>query len=370
MLRSFLLFYLLFSLILFRLPPWRQEAYPVVSFQWHFDLKKVSGLPIPAQWKNEPFNAVYAAGEDKKQELVLPDGRTIATDPEYLTFVPYLGSGYFQYKKVGDEIQFFSRDGELLWRKNYFSYPVSDHRGRLIFLLTGDGNRIDIIDGNGNPAGVRSISGNFTSDLDFAARASAGIVSFAGGQAYVVGETGKILYRFEADPPARPLFLKSCALGPDGKTAAVHYLAGDVDKIVILEGQTQDTGDSAPEAGVRTEIELQNVYPHLLHFAVNEHGLLLNAPDYARFYNNKGREIWNRKHGDQSVYRPVFADRNYFVFGQKDELLVVSADGVIVHAQKVNGFSGGSWRILPGREENEFAVESGSSIQYFRYADG
>lgn len=360
MLRLFPVFLLLFSAILFRFPAFHLSEPGSVQFLWFYDLTDGASTEFPSEWKNFPFNGV-AIHESKGTVIVQPEGRRIKIGEEERVSVPFLGGGYFRYMKVGKEIFYHSRESEILWRKPYFSYPVTDARGRIVMLLTGDSNRVDIVDSNGNPSGVKSIAGNFLTDYDFAVRAERAAACFASGDLHVIGESGRAVavYRHETD--IRPTFLKSCSISPDGSLLAFHMLEQDRDRIYIYR---VDEGSSRLKK--ETSIDLPVIYPHLLHFALNESGLLLSAPDILRFYSLNGKEIWSTKQESSGVYHPVYADRDFFVYGQAGRLIAADDRGRTVLEAPVFGAEQ-FWRILPSREEHEFAVDTGSSVQFFRF---
>ncbi len=279
--------------------------------------------------------------------------------------VPFLGDGYFRYFKVGKEVTFHDRRGELLWKKKYHSYPVTDHRGKLILLLTGDGNRVDIMDENGNLVGAKTVSGNFLTDFDFASRAVGAALSFAGGEAYVINASGAIAYKYRRESKGKPLFFKSIALGPDGSTAAVHILTHKGDRIVVL-GKPEE----GSKARVLHEIALKGVYPHLLHMAVGPKGvLLLAAPDFTAFYDDDGDLVWKNVVGKpaSTLYRPAYADQGFFVYGQGRRAVLVDDEG---RAMAVLNTDGTPWQVFPGKSKGEFALRDGKGIRFYRFGSG
>lgn len=366
---------------------------PAVPFVWQYDLRQGLESARPASLIGAtPFNLVYStlapesdpesAGEPGRF-LTGPSSPPIPLEKSDRIFAPFHGNGYFRYAKIGRELSFLGRNGEELWRKPYKAYPVSDAQGKLVLLLTGDNNRIDIIDPSGNPYGVRSVVGNFMTDLDFAARRSAAALVFSTGALTVLNEKGEAILSYNHESREQPLFIKSCAIGPDGRVVAIHMLAGDHDRILVLEIDS-DT-ESPEDYTVLREIDLKATYPHLLHFALNRYGLLLAAPDRTEYFalasgidarldgslentdTNTGSQQQSKPSAaSPPVYRAVFADRNYFVFGQQDVAVVLDKTGRSM-TRFVVGASG-PFRILPGPVERQFALHSPERIELYEFA--
>ena len=318
-----------------------------------------------------PVSPSPSLSQPRGRSIRLPGTRDIVLPPDALAAIPFLGFGYFRYAKVGSEVFFHGRSGELLWKRPLHSYPVSDYYGELILLLTGDGNRVDLLDRNGNSAGPGSVSGNFLSDYDFAARRSAAALVFGAGKLYVVDNKGQMIMRYTHEAAGKEdiLFFKSVALGPRANRAAIHYRRGKKDRLIILEnndGETVEIGEAT----------LPRVYPHVLHFAVNDGGVLLTAPDFTAFYDSDGDEVWKRPTPlkSEGIYRAVYAGRDFFVFGEKRRgvqvgdawrIILTDSGGRSVTRWPMKTKS--PWRILPGKKTGEFVVHTAEGLRFLKY---
>lgn len=350
----FLAALLVFTPVFFRLPAKTIEAPRTFSFVYQYNLDKDEGTPgeMPA------WNGVilpYTAFEGERTfKSPIKSRRLDASD---LAFAPFLGQGYFRYQKVGKEIQFYAAGGELLWRKPFQSYPVADHTGKLVLLLTGDNNRVEVLDWNGNPVGVKSVAGNFMTDVNFAARAAAACVVFGGGEIYLIDGEGNLKFSYNLPLTKRPRFVKSCAVMPDGQGMAVHALDGAEDALfVFLAKNGKAVGDWAAI--------LPEIIPQSVHMGVNEHGVLLAGRRSTTFYR-AGAPIWKREIPDQGGYRPVYADRDWFAVGTDRSVLVLDSRGRPLASVPVLGSA--SFRILPSSRPGEFAVQSNKAVTFYSY---
>ncbi|MBI3396271.1 MAG: hypothetical protein HY042_10590 [Spirochaetia bacterium] len=226
----FLLAFAVFAPIFFRYPAHTPELSGGFAITHVYDLEKDASLPGPEeQWNGviKPFPSF-----DGDRSLKQSTGTAVHFPGSDLAFAPFLGRGYFRYQKVGKEISFYSETGELMWRKPFQSYPVSDVQGQVVLLLTGDNNRVEIIDNNGNSKGSGHVSGNFMTDLCFPSRApGAGVVFSAGAVHLIDGEGRAVTLNYDGK---RPLFIKSCSVFPDGSGLAVHMLEGENDRITVF----------------------------------------------------------------------------------------------------------------------------------------
>lgn len=347
-------------------------------FLWQYDLRSHEETARPTDLARvPPFNLVYSetGGEaesdpenaDAVRFLKGPGVAPISLEKSDRVFAAFHGSGFFRYAKVGRELSFFGRNGEELWRKPYTAYPVSDVHGKLVMMLTGDNNRVDVIDASGNPAGVGSVAGNFMTDLDFAARKSAAAIVFSTGAVTVLNEQAKVVLRYNHESDDQPMFVKSCALGPNATTVAVHMLAGEKDRIAVLGFDPND--DNPNEYKVLRTIQLDQAYPHLLHFAVSRHGLLLAAPDRTAYYaleSGADQIIEEARAATGETFRPVFSDENFFVYGDQDVAVVLDQSG-----RRLTGLvigSSGPFRILPGPASRQFAIHSPERVELYEFA--
>ncbi len=346
--------FLVFTPIFFRLPIKTIEVPRTFSFVYQYNLEKDEGT----HGEMPPWNGVilpYTAFDGERTFKSPVKSRRL--EPSDLAFAPFLGQGYFRYQKVGKEIQFHSAGGELLWRKPFQSYPVSDHTGKLVLLLTGDNNRVEVLDWNGNPVGIKSVAGNFMTDVNFAARAAAACVVFGGGEIYLIDGNGNLKFSYTLPLTHRPRFVKSCAVMPDGQGMAVHALDGPEDAIFVF--LAKDGRAVRDWAAILPEI-----IPQTVQMAVNDHGVILAARRSTTFYR-AGAPIWKRDVADQSGYRPVYADRDWFAVGTDRTVLVLDARGRALASVPVTGSA--AFRILPSSRPGEFAVQSNKAVSFYAY---
>ncbi len=356
-----------------------------LTFVWRYDLRANTSTTLPSDLRGElnrsgdvPFNLVLSresiAGTEEQPpsfgEAPVLKGPGVGEVPlaeDRRIFVPFLAGGYFSYQKVGRELIFHGRTGEELWRKEYKPYPVSDPWGRIVLLLTGDNNRVDLIDANGNVTGAGSVSGNFMTDFDFSAAGPAAI-SFSGGEVYVLDVSGRIVLKLAPEQSAVPMFVKSTAISPDGKIVAVHLLEGDADVLRVFRVPEPDDADAPPstEATQLDVIDLQIAYPHLLHFSVSNAGLLLAAPDRTLFHTFDAGESWVRERETGAVYRPVYAATDFFAYGDGNEVIVLNHAGREVVRIPVDT-AGEHFRLLPGPRPSIFAIHSDERVEMYEY---
>ena len=286
--------------------------------------------------------------------------------------VPLFGEGSFAYNKIGKAIYYYSRQGEELWRKEYPYYPVSDYYGKLILLLTGDSSRVYLLNQNGFLMGEKEIYGAYLSDYAFANRRSLAALIFSSGEAYLIQSEGEILFQHNFSNEREGVFLKSCALSLGGELLAVHFLqwrsgSGNTEKRDMLVVLKKDEGQ---EAEIVYQTPLPKIYPHLLHMALNSHGLLAAAPQETLFWSLKGKGKWIKKHSCKQecpVYRPVYADEEFFAFGLFRSWALLDKEGQILFQTSVAARMGKIWRFLPAKKSAFFGIHSGPNVEYYHY---
>ncbi len=388
MIRIYVLSTLLFTILLFRWPVHFSMA-PSLDSQGIISLKDGESFSLSGPWKKatNPFGATFLPSDDGGWQVIRPDGRTMHVEKGFRISVPFFVPGFFQYRNAGKELLFKSLDGELLWQRSNGSYPAPDHSGKLILLLTGDGNRVDLMDESGNILPAASISGNILSDYGFASRHSEACVVFS-DSLYFVPPGGQYIVRItpETDSPLR--FFKSCAISENGERIAVHLQNGDRDEVIVFKnpgknesGVDTDRGPANPGDGVqsgsdhvRTDIvfkeiyrvQLKSIYPHILSLAVNRRALLVGAPDRVELFDDDGDSIYQYSPSSNTIYRPVFASAGYVLFGDGDSLIAVSNTGASIVQRKLGGvIAGHGWRILASPEASGFIVDTGATVQFF-----
>ena len=422
MIRIVLFSAILFGLLLFRFPaPGYPEA-PGLRYLWQYDLETGSASAPPAELgsgSESPFNLVRLPPRDRESgpRLVGPGVAPVELERGALVWAPFLGGGYFVYSRIGREIRFFDRGGEELWKKEFFSYPVSDPQGRTILMLTGDASRVDFIDANGASVGLGRVHGAFLSDFAFAARTPRAVLAFLDRRLYVVDDRGRLRLSLVEEAEDRPYFFKSAAISPDGSLVAVHALDGTNDVLRVYaardpvaaeefyaeEGEVSgglralpDSLRRAVRAELQAEFALEQSFPHLLHMALGPRGLLLTAPEYARYFDLDDSDYhWTRntpparlprpvvgepeagsaEDGEEPpprrraspVYRPVYADERFFAYGEANYLRVLNARGELTAEAALDLRSDAVWRLAPGRASDVFAVESDALVAMQRF---
>lgn len=313
---------------------------------------KLQSTPIPSNWavqNVQPFRAVMTQHGDH-DAIVFMD-RIKEVDANDLTFAPLHGQGYFIFGRIGKELSFFSEHGELLWKKPFPAYPVTDPSGKSVFLLTGDGNRVDVLDASGNLIGVKHLSGNFLSDFKFASRAPISIFLFGSGGVFAISQTGEIAYQYD---DSKPRFFKSAAVSEDGKVVALHSLRDDQDTILVLRAD----GSKVKKL---YEIALGSVYPFSIALAVHSSGsVLMGAPDRTAFAED-GDWVWS---SDIKVPGPRygFADSNYMVMTWAKQCVIYKPDGKQLAAIPYPADEPQPFTIVPGILPGSFIVQGKQSV--------
>lgn len=337
--------------VFFRFPAKTFEFLPSLRFYYYESLEKGGARSvIPTAWAQKgirPYNAVTTRrGAD---QVLISSEREKKFGAEDMIAVPIHGEGYFLYGRVGKEMKYFTREGELLWSRPYVSYPVPDPTGKIVFLFTGDANRVDVIDPSGNPIGVRKISGNFLTHHAFSMQSGRSAFVFGTGGMTVLDVKGSIVSRYD---PGENLFFKSIALSENGQKAAVHALhqddAGEKDVIRVL--------DLEKEARLAQEYTLERVVPGNLALAVgNEGSLVVGLPEK----NLAVRDGQLQPFGKEASLRYAMGLKGYSVINEADRALVVLPDGSLLASVPVSNVP---FQFLPGPVPETFMIRSFSNI--------
>ncbi len=305
---------------------------------------------IPPAWAQKgirPYNAVVTRrGAD---QVLVSSEREKKFGAEEMIAAPVHGEGYFVYGRIGKEMKYFTRESELLWSKPYVSYPVPDPTGKIVFLFTGDANRVDVIDPSGNLIGVRRISGNFLTHHAFSMQSGRSAFVFGTGGLTVLDAKGNIVSRYD---PGENLFFKSVALSANGQKAAVHALyqddAGERDVVRVL--------DLAPEAHVAQEYALERVVPGNLALAVGNGGsLLVGLPE--KILSVRDGKL--QPAGKESSLRYALGLTGYSVISETDRTAVFLPDGSLLASLPVHSVP---FQFLPGPIPETFMIRSFSTI--------
>ena len=272
----------------------------------------------------------------------------VKIENEYLYEIPLLGSGYYQYKKVGSEISYFSPSGEILWKKEYKSYPRAG--SRLILLLTGDNNQVQVADLSGNL--LNTLDGRFLTDYAFDADGGAALL-FGGGDFYILDKKGKTVLSKHFRENG---FYKSLAVSPDGNYFAVHYRENGRDFISVFTHEKE----------IHT-LPLEKSWPHKLWFAIsNSKTMVVNLPDKWMFVDDDGEvvksedRVNNLKPGN---YYPAMNNGRYFMSAAPGEIRISGPYG-----DKIAGFDDSAliWRSF-SLGNDSFVVETMEKVFIYSF---
>ena len=339
-------FILFFSLILFYFTPKEFSNIESVNEIWAWDKENKIGMRNDSRFKINSQEILNAYKTDKgiyfinRSEFSLPENS--------YTEYPLLGKGHILYKKVGSTILYYSNTGELLWEKNFKSYPKVNLDGSLIFLVAGDGNQVLILNQDGNLTGSERVDGRFLTDIQYSKKNS--LLAFSGGEVYLLDSKGKILHnKVEETSSKDNVFLKSGAISLNSKRIALHYFRNDKDLIILLNENFE----------IINTIPLDRVYPHKIFMGLSDQGsLILNLPDKVIIYNDKTKLIYNIKKENEPVYQIAFANDSIFAFSYHKELYILNKDLVKVKTRKIGFYS----RIIPSFEDSLFFLETDKEI--------
>lgn len=216
----------------------------------------------------------------------------LSADQSY--FVPPLGEGYLAYSKMGKEISYFARPGELYWKRETASYPVTDLEGRLILLLSGDLTAVRLMDRNGNMESAAPLTGLVMTDYAFTndwpaegkgERLPAAAVLFASGPAYLILYGGSVKVVRLPIPDAEKAFAKSIALAKG--MVAIHM--GDAEGDFVRLYSVKDASGQF-SLSLKTETKLPRVYPHRIAMTIVDGGVLLGTSEFVGLAD--GRMEW------------------------------------------------------------------------------
>lgn len=340
------LFTLLFSFLLFYFTPKEFSSIESITEIWAWDKANKIGMRNDSRFKIKSQEILNAYKTDKgiyfinRSEFALPENS--------FTEYPLLGKGHILYKKVGSTILYYSNTGELLWEKEFKSYPRVNLDGSLIFLVAGDGNQVLILNQDGNLTGSERVDGRFLTDIQYSKNTS--LLAFSGGEVYLLDSKGKILHSKTEDSNSKDnVFLKSASISLGSKRIALHYFRNDKDLIILLNENFE----------IINTIPLDRVYPHKIFMGLSDRGdLILNLPDKVIIYNDKAKLVFGQKKENEPVYQIAFANDSIFAFSSRNELHILNKDLVKVKTRKI-GFES---RIIPSFEDSLFFLETDKEI--------
>lgn len=312
-----------------------------------------------------PFDAVHIKNEGG-DKIIRYDGFTITPSRGELVQVPPHAPGYFRYSQAGKEVFYHSLEGEILWQREYHSYPSASPTGEFIFMITGDGNLIEILDENGNPAPVPSIAGNILNSYEFSGKNNHACVAFSNIVRYVLNGGERVLdYIPETNDGL--VFLKSCNVSYDGLSFALHYQAGDDDHIAYVKVEYDESEDRY-DLDMQFDVTLDEVFPHLIYMAVGETKVIASLPKKIVLFDDNGDILDEEPVSWNSAYRPVYSGENFYVAGKENEFLVFDGQGRrILDVSLPSDAKEGVWRFFNGIKPGVFALESASAVHFYSY---
>jgi hypothetical protein len=317
-----------------------------------FGTRPFPGLENPHEVINgyKTANGFYSLRE-KKMISGSPDRKI-----EYSIF----GDGFWEYKKLGDEILFWSSQRELFWKKAYSSYPRPGYFSGIIPLVSGDGNTVFLIDKNGNPLDRQEVNGRFLVDIAYATEEEVIGLLFSGGEYMILDGEGKILASDtrEGLEETETYFAKSIVVSPKGNKYAIHYQSGNKDWVRLYHLDLQK----------ERKIELPEIYPHRISLAVSDSGnLLLSLKEGLVGFDPDLDELFRFEFQNMNpVYSAILFRNGYFFAQVNYSFFVIREDGAKL----------GEWRLantqipfrfLPGSDKKTLYWESKEEIRQIQF---
>jgi len=320
-----------------------------IQSNWVWDKTASDGMAPDARFKVNPLTHLngYLQGNSYFSFALR---KSHALKPDFSYQIPILGKGFIEYEKVGKIVSYYSADREILWQKDFKSYPKPGFEGDLILLTSGDNNRVFLSDINGNLTGEKVIDGRFLSDYSFAPKNGGAVLLFSGGE--IVRLDGKGRRKFSRELGGKGFsFYKSVAISPNGLYSAVHYLNGENDFISMLD----DKGE------VLFSIKLSSVYPHRIFMSPGTSGnALINLPDSLEVYNENGKPVFRQKKKRKTgIYQLAFHTGEFFIASNEDEIYFLDNNAKILKIQKNISFPA---RAIPSQTSREFFLETKNEI--------
>ncbi|MCB1177559.1 MAG: hypothetical protein KDK36_08290 [Leptospiraceae bacterium] len=327
---------------------------PIIQESWAWNKSSEFGIANDSRYKEKPLKIANGYKVGKESFLFSLNKKAILDEDGDLTDFPVLGEGYLTYKKIGNKITYFSKRGEILWKKPFSSYPISTYKGNLTFLISGDGNQILLIDKNGNPTGEKQLDGRFFTDMSQSVSFGS-VLLFSGGEIFRLDSSGKLIYKLSNNDSKVLRFFKSITLSENGELAAVHYFENNKDYISLLDKEGKPTG---------LKILLPHIYPHKIFMSLNNKGkLLTNLRDAILLFDTDGKILHKTiKKKKESVYQVSFSNGEYFIAGFKDTILFLNDKGELFKKKKLGL---GPWRLYPSDHPDSFFLETRDDVIYF-----
>ncbi|TGK30883.1 hypothetical protein EHQ12_18685 [Leptospira gomenensis] len=323
---------------------------------WAFSKAAHAGMVPDPRFAWNPDEALNGYKFDNAYYTIQSQDGIALDDTRRIEF-PSNTKGYLEYKKIGTEVNFYSPYGEILWTKEYRSYPRISPSGNLVLLIAGDHNQVLLSDINGNTTGAGKLDGRFLTDYSFAVSEKVTAVLFSGGELFILDPKGGIRVKKNLGSEKKPVFAKSISLSPNGGKVAIHMLDDNRDVVLVLDEKGDEFGS----------FELESVYPHKLNLAVSNEGRVLAAvPEKIVFYDASGKKKFESKRTTGiGVYQTAYHNGNWFVAELNQEILFWDEEGILLKRERIRS-SDLPARFFPSGKEGSAIMETGKELFLFR----
>ncbi|MFH0974995.1 MAG: hypothetical protein V1874_04340 [Spirochaetota bacterium] len=187
------------------------------------------------------------------------------------------GSYYVQYDKIGDHAELFNPSGDRFWRIKSMEYPYITSGGKLVLLMNGDHTKIRIIDIDGNPAGIKEISGTLCTVIALQQNSDYAGVGFMDGNYYILNDRGDLI---TGGIVADKAIVKNIAISPNGRYSLVHYGSSKGDFLKSIDASRDKSYD----------LPLKHVHLTRTALNINDNGEIA-AIDYDRIIIGEEDEV-------------------------------------------------------------------------------
>lgn len=336
------------SFFLFYFSP--KEFEPILHLQenWAWDKKEFAGLRNDARFNYKPID--FINGYKTETGVFFFKGGSFAIPENQFSEFPVIGKGHFLYKKIGSTVLYYSSNGEILWEKNYKSYPRISPDGSLILLTAGDGNQVLVANKNGDLTGVERVDGKFLTDISYSIEKNSALILFSGGEIYKLDENGKLIYQKNFSSEKEISFFKSSTISPNSNLIAIHSFRNNKDIIEIINEKNI----------ILYSHILQSVYAHRIYMAINDKAeTLINLPDKIIILNKNGKkEFEKNKTEKEGIYQIAFANNLFFAYNQNGVLKFTDNKGILFKEKKIPSES----RIISTKKDSLFYLETPKEI--------
>lgn len=349
-------FGVLFTIVFFYTLGNPYEAAIGIQKVWAFSKPAHAGMAEDARFAWNPDENLNGYKFENSYYTIQSSSGILLDDTRRIEY-PFNTKGYLEYKKIGSEVNFYSPSNEILWTKEFRSYPRISPSGNVVLLIAGDHNQVILSDINGNGTGAGKLDGRFLTDYTFASDSKITGVLFSGGELFVLDPKGAIQIKKDLGSEKNPVFAKSVSVSPDGSKTAVHLLNGNKDKIFVLGAKGEEI----------TSYELNTIYPHKLYLAISNTGeVLISAPDQLIFYDSSGKAALNvKRNSGNGVYQTVFHNGDWFAAEANQEILFIDDSGKILKKEKIKG-SDLPARFFPSGKKGSVVLETGKELFLYR----